>query len=182
MRGSGFWAFVLMFSGALIACPLYAQGARTEGHGVSAGPTAIAGSNSVLALGGRQAVGTLVDLENLPHWNGTESRAGLSSTFVARNQDEWRAIWERNIGQRAPIALPNDKMALAVFLGPKSTEGYSVSFATVRVDGDNTSAMYVENKPADPDALREHQTSPWVVQLVPLLQGRVRFSKFYLPE
>lgn len=170
-----------VLSGFLLVQPAVAQGMRATGHGTSAGPTPMAGGVSVLSMPGMQS-GRQIDISQHRHWTGTESKVGWSTTFVVRSKDDWDNVWRRNVGTPPPVDLPEGSMAVAVFLGPKDSEGYSVSVANIRADGQSMNVMYVESKPDDPEHVRQVPTSPWVIQMVPMSEGRVRFVKFMPPQ
>lgn len=119
---------------------------------------------------------TRVAIEDLPHWSGNIYQTLSFSTRVMRDNDEWSDFWKM-ARQRPPAMLPHDKMAVAVILGRRPTEGYSVRLVDVKKDGDNFIISYIENRASRTDRSAGGVSVPWVVQLLPLTDGRVRFMQ-----
>lgn len=136
------------------------------------GPTPLAGRAAVMQAA--KEVGTPVDFSVLPHWMGNQSDANHLVTYVVREQSEWESLW-RTIGRDEPFSFSRDKLAIAIFLGPKPSEGYSIGIASIRRDGEDMYVRYVVNKPGERNRVGQ-PTSPWFVQVLPPTTGRVRFS------
>jgi hypothetical protein len=68
---------------------------------------------------------------------GNHSGIRQPERVVARNQEEWEALWRRSLPVKDPRARPprvdwSREMVLGVFLGSKPTGGYSVRIRNVR--------------------------------------------------
>lgn len=151
-------------------------------RGISANPTPIPGAPTFRARGEPQAMpGQFIDISGNQKWLGTQSRAPRPGTYVMRDKQEWENIW-RIVGEATPpVALPGGDMGLAVFGGPKTTDGYSLGIVSVRRDGENLYVSYILNRPRNPDHARAVATSPWIIMTIPSTTGRVRFTSVTQP-
>ena len=61
-------------------------------------------------------------------WSGV-SPVAEPMVMVVRSEEEWNRLWQM-IGKPAPCVSFRDSFAVAVFLGPKPTIGYSVEWTT----------------------------------------------------
>lgn len=110
------------------------------------------------------------------YWQGDRSQAFERAYVVARNPQEWEDLWAR-VGDPAPAALPDDRMAVAVFLGPRDTGGYGVAIDTVRQGADGIVVGYHERVPGPAQAVAQMQTSPYAVRLLPKVAGATKFQR-----
>ncbi|HEY0838150.1 MAG TPA: protease complex subunit PrcB family protein [Azospirillum sp.] len=110
------------------------------------------------------------------YWNGPDSEAYERAYVTARTPQEWRDLWAR-IGQPAPSALPDDRMAVAVFLGPKDTAGYAVLLRSAAERDGAPVVTYREQVPGPTQAVALVRTSPYAVRLVPRSAGDVKFVR-----
>ncbi len=172
---------VLVVAAAFFAISLIASDyafaqteARTFGRGVSGSPTVIAGEQPVAQATARRP-GQILNLTDFQRWSGLQSRATRPGTHVIRNQQDWSNIWKTTNDGKPPRDLQPGEMAIAIFIGPKPSEGYSPGIVSVNRDGENLYVTYVLNKPRDVEAAGGVKTSPWLIQLIPPASGRVRF-------
>lgn len=121
-----------------------------------------------------RSAGESVAIDALPHWSGNTYVMPAFSTRVMRDNTEWTEFWAM-AKQRPPVSLPRDKMAVAVILGQRPSEGYSVRLVDVKKDGGNFIVTYIENRASRTDRSVDGISVPWVVQFLPLTDGRVRF-------
>lgn len=110
------------------------------------------------------------------YWQGDRSQAFERAYVVARTPQEWEDLWSR-IGEPPPAALPDDRMAVGVFLGPRDTAGYGVAIDTVRQDGADIVVGYHERVPGPAQAVAQMQTSPYAVRLLPKVTGAAKFQR-----
>lgn len=162
---------------AVLACFAVAPNvalAAQGGHMVSGSPTAMSGG-SVLDNAPFALEGTPVNFDEFPRWRGTDSRLNRGATFVVKDNDEWVNLWRRSLSGNPPEPLPVGTMAIAIVLGPRPTAGYYPGLVDIRTSDEITRVSYVENKPIRPPRERAQGGVPWLVQLLPLTDGRVRF-------
>ncbi|QCO02259.1 protease complex subunit PrcB family protein [Azospirillum argentinense] len=110
------------------------------------------------------------------YWQGDRSQAYERAYVVARNPQEWNDLWAR-VGEAAPGPLPGDRMAAAVFLGPRDTGGYGVSIVSARAAGGDVVVGYRERVPGPAQAVAQMQTSPYAVRLIPMAAGAAKFQR-----
>ena len=110
------------------------------------------------------------------YWHGDRSQAYERAYVVARNPQDWCDLWTR-VGAAAPGSLPGDRMAVAVFLGPRDTGGYGVSIDSARASGGDVVVGYRERVPGPAQAVIQMQTSPYAVRLIPLVSGAAKFQR-----
>ncbi|GAA4248760.1 protease complex subunit PrcB family protein [Azospirillum formosense] len=110
------------------------------------------------------------------YWQGDRSQAYERAYVVARNPQEWNDLWAR-VGEAAPGPLPGDRMAAAVFLGPRDTGGYGVSIVSARTAGGDVVVGYRERVPGPAQAVAQMQTSPYAVRLIPIAAGAAKFQR-----
>ena len=83
---------------------------------------------------------------------GRYSGVRESLQVVIRGEQEWAALWSRHASGRRPAPSPplidfSAEMVVGLFLGQKSTGGYSVEITRAEVDGSNLRFYYRESKP-----------------------------------
>ncbi|MDQ2105004.1 protease complex subunit PrcB family protein [Azospirillum isscasi] len=110
------------------------------------------------------------------YWQGDRSQAFERAYVVARGPQDWADLWAR-VGEAAPSPLPGDRMAVAVFLGPRDTGGYGVSIDSARASGGDVIVGYRERVPGPAQAVAQMQTSPYAVRLIPLVNGTAKFQR-----
>lgn len=136
-------------------------------------PTAAAGANAPQRRA--EDAGTEVELYSYSHWSGNTYRQRNFSTRVIRDKSEWAAFWAYT-AQKPPLDFPAGQMAVVIVLGARPNDGFSVRVSSVRRVGDNFVVTYIENMQSR-SRVSQDQVVPWVVQMLPKTQGRVRFMQ-----
>ncbi|MPY90966.1 MAG: VWA domain-containing protein [Luteitalea sp.] len=108
---------------------------------------------------------------------GPLSNRSEAEQVVIRSQAEWARLWQSLPTEKAmPEVDFEQEMLVAVFLGRRSTGGYSVRVESVRREGEGIVVVYKEVAPA-PGAVRTQQlTTPFVVARVVKTDGPVQFE------
>ena len=97
-------------------------------------------------------------------WQGILSRVAEETTVVATTQAEWEALWAR-VTKPPPSALPDDTIAVGIFLGQRRTAGYGVEIVAAAPSGAGFTVVYAERKPAGPVLMMI--TFPYLIRLFP---------------
>lgn len=97
-------------------------------------------------------------------WQGIRSQVVEESTVVARSGDQWAALWQR-VGSRVPAALPDDTVAVGMFLGQRRTAGYRIEIVSAARSGADFAIVYRERRPMGPAAMVI--TYPYLIRLFP---------------
>jgi VWFA-related protein len=130
------------------------------------------------ARGGQEAQGDSDAVAFANFAFGPLSNRTKPEQIVIRSQAEWEKVWQSlPTGKPLPEVDFEQEMLVAVFLGRRSTGGYSVRVDSVRREGEGIVVAYREVAPA-PDAVRTQQlTTPFVVARVVKTEGGVRFEQ-----
>lgn len=127
-------------------------------------PTVVAASLPAgPSLGGRQ------------QWSGQQSAARIDLTMTARDDRGWRILWQL-VGQEPPGALPAGAMAVAAFVDERPTAGYELVVSGVRSGPDGMVVTIGERMPSPTVPVAQVVTAPYLVALLPLGSGDVRFE------
>lgn len=173
--------FVLML--LLLPSAAFAQQANPSSNStvtprsVSAGPTPLAGGLPGARGSATAAVlaqGTPVDVQAYQHWAGNDAVVERFTTFVARDSEEWRLLWLR-LGRDPPVTFPRDKIAIAIMIGPRPSEGYNVRVTEMRLADSALYVTYLESKPSTARPSGLQKSNPWLIKFAPAVSGRVRF-------
>lgn len=109
-------------------------------------------------------------------WSGAASAAAIDMTVVVKDERGWQILWQL-AGDAPPGAFPAGGMAVAVFLGPRPTGGYSVDIPRVRSVADRVVVDYVESFPAPDMAVAQVITAPYSVEIVRNVDLPVQFNR-----
>lgn len=114
-------------------------------------------------------------------WRAENARAQSQSFLAARTDAEWAALWDL-AGRPPPGRLPPEQMALGVFLGTRTTTGYSVDILRLRPerrDGQRDRLVVEYREVTPPDGLITAQilTSPYAIILVDRSDAAVRYNR-----
>ena len=128
--------------------------------------------------------GTQVDFSTFRKWAGHQSKVDIPTTSIARTDKEWERLWLNLIGESPPTStMPPKVMAVAIFLGKRPSEFYSVRMTGLRQDSTDDS-LYITYAEIRPRIQREKRsdevnavTTPWVIYFVPAADGQIRFKK-----
>lgn len=114
-------------------------------------------------------------------WRAENGRAQSQSFLAARNEAEWQALWDL-AGRPPPGRLPDDQMALGVFLGTRTTTGYSVDILRLRPERrsgqrDRLLVEYREISPPESLVTTQILTSPYAIVLIDRSDATVRYNR-----
>ena len=102
----------------------------------------------------------------LDRWSGIHGGSDGSSTIVVRDVQAWRSLWHQ-VGQEPPTEFdPTRQVAMAIFIGQRSTGGYSVEIAGIHQEGGKLRIEYRERMPQAGMMVAQVITSPWTIVLV----------------
>ncbi|MCB9959268.1 MAG: protease complex subunit PrcB family protein [Rhodospirillaceae bacterium] len=108
-------------------------------------------------------------------WSGQQSAAFNDLFVTAREERGWRLLWQL-VGEDPPGPLPDEAMAVAVFLGARPTAGYQVAITDVLESPGEITVQYRETEPSAGATTAQILTAPYVVELVPLSSLPVNFE------
>lgn len=135
------------------------------------------------ALAGCQTTGAPPQTGLLPadaapgtYWRGDASQAVERSYLVVRTDREWSDLWAR-VGEKVPSDLPSDRMAVAIFMGPRDTAGYGVAIERAEKAGEMLTVGFRERVPGPAEAVALVRTSPYAIRLLPRSEGPVKFQR-----
>ncbi|MGH9158891.1 MAG: VWA domain-containing protein [Vicinamibacteraceae bacterium] len=109
---------------------------------------------------------------------GPSSNRTKPEQIVIRSQAEWEKVWE-SLPTKKPLPQVDfeKEMLVAVFLGRRSTGGYSVRVDSVRREGPGIVVAYREVAPASGAVRTQQLTTPFVVARIVKSDGSVRFEQ-----
>jgi VWFA-related protein len=125
---------------------------------------------------GNSVSATLVQMETI----NADMMSGVdrAEQVVARNDAEWRALWQRHApGRTAPAVDFSKHMVVAVFLGSRPSGGYQVQITGVRTEGNTLVVQWSESRPGPGQVAAQVMTAPAHIVTVPRHTGDVRFEK-----
>ncbi|WP_162937356.1 protease complex subunit PrcB family protein [Indioceanicola profundi] len=159
-----------VLSGCLVLVPL--AGCGGAGAWLAGEPTQTAGARPAGSVPGLVGRGT---------WTGQISLATRPTFLVARTPEEWQALWDL-VGQPVPGQLPDDLMALAIFIGTRTTGGYEVHITNVRMERrtgqrDRLLVEYRERNPDRDERTAQTLTSPYTIVLVDRTDATARYAR-----
>ena len=99
-------------------------------------------------------------------WSGQQSAAFNDLFVTARDERGWRLMWQL-VGEEPPGPLPDDAIAVGVFLGARPTAGYQVTVTQARETASDITVLYREVPPAAGATTAQILTSPYVIELLP---------------
>jgi hypothetical protein len=109
---------------------------------------------------------------------GTHSNIGDARQVVVRDAAAWSALWKQHAGDRPMPAVDFAKEAVAaVFVGTRSTGGFSVEIVGAEQKAGAFVVQYRETKPAAGAITTQVITSPFVLAAVPKADGDVKFER-----
>jgi hypothetical protein len=98
--------------------------------------------------------------------------------LVARNATEWAALWRQHAGEQAAPAIDfNSRTVVAVFLGSRSSAGYSAEITGTREAGGTLIVEWQERRPQRGEVSAQVLTSPGTIATVPKFAGPIKFEK-----
>ena len=159
---------------AVWMAPLLLAACVGAGDDDGMGDAAAPGSGTAVAEA-QPITGPVPRINNRINWSGQQSAAFNDMFVTAREERGWRLMWQL-IGDEPPGPLPEDAMAVAVFLGARPSAGYQVAITDVLDDGDEVLVQYLETPPAPGATTAQILTAPYAVELVPLSTLPVAFE------
>jgi hypothetical protein len=97
---------------------------------------------------------------------------------VARNNDEWSALWQQHAGRKPlPKVDFTTRTVVAVFLGSRPSAGYSVEVVRTRQDGKTLIVEWREVAPAADSLVAQVLTSPAALVSIPRFDGEIKFQR-----
>lgn len=97
---------------------------------------------------------------------------------VARTAPEWAALWRQHAGDKPLPAVDLSKhTVVAVFLGSRSSAGFSVDVTAVRPAAGGVVVEWQERRPSGGDVQAQLLTSPAVIVTIPKTAGTITFEK-----
>ena len=129
----------------------------------------LAGMLVVLAL---QGVSPLRLLEK-----GDQSNVDDARQVTARTTAEWNTLWRRHSPDRdQPRVDFGRDMVLGIFLGSRTTAGFSVEIVSALVEQGILVVRFRETRPQTDRIIAQVITSPYHLVAVPRHSGDVRFE------
>lgn len=97
---------------------------------------------------------------------------------VARSAVEWATLWRQHAGAKAlpPVDFAS-RTVVAVFLGTRSSAGYSAEITGTRQSGSKLIVEWQERTPGRDDVAAQILTSPAVIASIPKFAGEIVFEK-----
>ena len=98
---------------------------------------------------------------------------------VARNDQEWAALWQKHagLGKAAPKIDFSKRTVVAVFLGSRPSAGYRVEVNGTRQDGNALIVTWRELPPPRDSLLAQVITSPAHLVSIPKFDGEIKFER-----
>lgn len=107
-------------------------------------------------------------------WSSNQSEAQLDIFLTARDERGWRILWQL-VGIDPPGPLPEEAMAVGIFLGPRPTAGYGVRLVDVFAEVTQVVAVYEKTVPGPDEMVAQVITAPYAIQLMRAHDLPVRF-------
>jgi hypothetical protein len=109
---------------------------------------------------------------------GGQSNIETARDVVARTPAEWTTVWREHAGGRTRPAVDFARsMVVGVFLGSRSTGGYTVDITRIERQGADLVVTYRERKPDPADMVTQVITMPYHLVTVERFAGPVRFTR-----
>lgn len=97
---------------------------------------------------------------------------------VVRTAAEWATLWKQVGSDRPRPAVDFTRSTvLGIFLGSRSTAGYTVKIDTIERQGTEVVVTYRERGPAPTDMVAQMLTAPYLLVTTEKIDGRVRFVR-----
>jgi len=102
---------------------------------------------------------------------GSQSGVKKPDRVVAKNQEEWTALWKRHLGEAQTTEAPkvdwSKEMVLAAFMGTRNTGGYALQITGAK-EQEGKLTVQVEAKVPKPGGfVTQSITSPFHMVAVP---------------
>lgn len=108
---------------------------------------------------------------------GDQSHVDDARQVTARTTAEWNTLWRRHSPDRDPPRVDfGSDMVLGVFLGSRTTAGFSVEIVSALVEQGILVVRFRETRPQTDRIVAQVITSPYHLVAVPRHSGDVRFE------
>lgn len=108
---------------------------------------------------------------------GIASQIDMARQVTVQSAAEWTTLWSQHAGDRARPAVDfSREMVLAVFLGTRSSAGFSVEIVGAREEGGALVVTYRESRPQPGSVTAQVLTSPFHLVAVPK-HGDVKWER-----
>ena len=108
----------------------------------------------------------------------TQSFVDVPRQVTARTPEEWERIWKQHAPSRPMPAVDfSREMVVGVFLGSRTTAGYSVEIVGVEKEGNGLVVRYKETAPGRGTVSAQIITTPSHLVAVPKTDGVVKFER-----
>ncbi len=97
--------------------------------------------------------------------------------MVVRTADEWKALWSQHAFGDAPKVDFASRTAVVVFLGTRTSGGFSVEFLATRESQGVLTVQWRERRPDRGAITAQVMTSPMHAATIPKFAGEIRFEK-----
>lgn len=109
---------------------------------------------------------------------GGLSRIEEARTVVVRTEGEWASLWKAHAGPGKPPVLDLSRsMVIAVFLGTRTTAGYTVKITSIEAQPEGLVVTYRETVPPQDAMVAEVLTAPFHIVRTPSRPGAVTFRR-----
>jgi hypothetical protein len=110
-------------------------------------------------------------------WRGEQSGVESAGQFVARDQKEWKQLWDAAHSNMYPIPkapkLPRDKMAIAIFHG-QTNESVTIRMTGLQVEPRKTVVEFeADSRPTQATVQRE----PFLLKFIDRTDKKVEFRQ-----
>lgn len=106
------------------------------------------------------------------------SRIDEPRQAVARTASEWASLWRQHAGDTvAPAVDFGSRTVVAVFLGSRSSAGYTVDVTAVREANGTLIVTWRERRPPPGAVSAQVLTSPAIIVSIPKFAGTITFEK-----
>lgn len=105
------------------------------------------------------------------------SRIDTPRQATVRTPEEWASLWKQHAGGEAPNVDFGSRMVVAVFLGTRTSGGFSVEFVGTQESSGVLTVKWRERRPERGDITAQVMTSPMQAVTIPKFAGEVRFEK-----
>jgi hypothetical protein len=109
---------------------------------------------------------------------GDQSNVDDATQVAVRTAAEWKTLWRQHSSDRdQPRVDFGRDMIVGVFLGSRTTAGFSVEIVSALVEQGILVVRFRETRPPNDRIVAQVITSPYHLVAVPRHSGEVRFEK-----
>lgn len=105
------------------------------------------------------------------------SQIDMPRQAVVRTPEEWTALWRQHGGGDVPKVDFSARTVVAVFLGTRTSGGFSVEFVGTKESAGVLTVQWRERRPERGDVTAQVLTSPMLAVTIPKFAGEIRFEK-----